>query len=302
MMPFYGDVGQFRDAVESVLAQTDGDWRLVIIDDCFPGTEHVDYVAGIADPRVSMVRNPRNLGVAGSFQRSIELAEADHLVIMGCDDLMHPRYVERMRQLLRLHPDADYVQPGVQVIDDDGRPSRPLADRVKAWYRPAGTGPRTLVGEALALSLLRGNWTYFPSILWRRETAARFGFRAEFEIVLDLALQFDIATSGGTLLVDDDIVFSYRRHAASASSTAAVKGERFDEERSFFDEAERRCRELGWDRAARAARHHWSSRLNAVTRMPGAVAARDRAGTGILWRHATRTGAAASTGRNTPRR
>lgn len=301
MMPFYGDVGQFRDAVDSVLAQTDDAWRLVIIDDCYPGTAHVEFVAAIDDPRVTMVRNPQNLGVAGSFQRALDLAEAAHLVIMGCDDLMHPGYVARMRQLIDANPEADYLQPGVQVIGDDGRPVLPLADRVKRWYRPAGRGTRTLQGEELALSLLRGNWTYFPSILWRRESAARFGFREEFEIVLDLALQFEIAASGGVLVVDDEPVFSYRRHTASASSTAAVKGERFDEERSFFDEAERRCRDLGWTAAARAAHHHWSSRLNAVTRMPSALAARDRDGARILWRHAARTGAG-STGRDTPRR
>ena len=38
VMPFYGDPGLFRAAVESVLAQSDGDWRLVVIDDVYPDT------------------------------------------------------------------------------------------------------------------------------------------------------------------------------------------------------------------------------------------------------------------------
>ncbi|MFT4284213.1 MAG: glycosyltransferase, partial [Protaetiibacter sp.] len=285
VMPFYGDVAQFRDAVESVLAQTDDRWRLTVIDDCYPGTAHVDYMASVDDDRVSMMRNPRNLGVAGTFQRSIEVAEAEHLVIMGCDDLLHPGYVARMHELLTLFPDASYLQPGVRVIGDDGTPTRPLADRVKAHYRPGGRGPRALRGEELALSLLRGNWTYFPSILWRRDVVTRFGFRPDFEVVLDLALQFDIAADGGELVVDDEEVFSYRRHDASVSSATAVKGARFAEERAFFDEAEGRCRALGWERAARAARHHWSSRLNALTRLPGAARARDARGAGVLIRH-----------------
>ena len=36
MMPFYGDVAQFREAVTSVLDQSDPDLRLVVVDDCYP--------------------------------------------------------------------------------------------------------------------------------------------------------------------------------------------------------------------------------------------------------------------------
>ncbi len=287
MMPFYGDVDQFRDAVRSVIAQDSRDWRLVIIDDCYPGTAHTEFVDAIDDPRVQLVRNSRNLGVAGSFQRSIELATADYLVIMGCDDLLEPSYIRRVTELLEAHPDASYLQPGVRVIDGSGAIVLPLADRVKGWYRPHPNAG-VLTGEDLARSLLRGNWTYFPSIAWRREAITSFGFRAEYDVVLDLALQIDIAMSGGALIVDSDPVFRYRRHAASVSSARAVDGRRFREERRFFDEAARRCEERGWTRAARAARHHWSSRLNALTRLPTAVAARDRAGVGVLLRHALR--------------
>jgi glycosyltransferase involved in cell wall biosynthesis len=292
MMPFYGDVGQFRAAVRSVLAQTDDDWRLVVIDDCYPGSEHVDFMSSIDDSRVTLVRNPRNLGVARSFQRSIELSRAPHLVIMGCDDLMAPNYVAHVTELLAAHPDADYVQPGVRVVDDEGRPVWPLADRVKRWYRPRGRGLRVLRGEDLATNLLRGNWTYFPSITWRRESIARFGFRIDYEVVLDLALQIDIALAGGVLVTDDEEVFSYRRHASSVSSATAVNGRRFQEERRFFFEAEQRCLALGWKRASRAAHHHWSSRLNALSKLPTALRGGDHTGARILLRHAWHGGTA----------
>lgn len=289
MMPFYGDVGQFRDAVRSVLEQTHDAWRLVVIDDCYPGTAHLDVIAAIDDPRVSMVRNPRNLGVAATFQRAVDLAEAPYLVIMGCDDLMGPDYIARMHELTAEHPEAAYFQPGVRVIDDDSAEVLPLADRVKGWYRPARGRPYILSGEDLARSLLRGNWTYFPSILWRREVITPLGFRPEFEVVLDLALQLDIATSGGSLVVDDPVTFAYRRHRSSVSSATAVSGARFEEERRFFDEIEQRCRALGWNAAARAAHHHWSSRLNALTRMPAALSTRDGNGIRVLAAHAART-------------
>src|SRR3954467_3532109 len=136
MMPFYGDPEQFERAVDSVIAQRDKGWRLVIIDDRYPGTRHLDYLAGVSDPRVTYVLNERNLGVSGNFQRAVDLAESPWMVRMGCDDLLEPDYIGHTRELLSRHPDVDYVQAGVGVIDDADRRILPLGDRVKALYRP----------------------------------------------------------------------------------------------------------------------------------------------------------------------
>lgn len=287
MMPFWGDVELLKVAVESVLEQSDPGWRLVVIDDRYPGDAHTRYLAGVGDPRVEVVVNDRNLGVAGNFQRSIELAQAEHAVIMGCDDVLLPDYIARMSQLIADHPTGSYYQPGVRVIDEHGRPSLPLADRVKAWYRPSSRAITTLEGEDLAVSLLRGNWTYFPSICWRTSELQRHGFRSDFEVVLDLALQFEISVSGGQLVVDTVDTFEYRRHRSSVSSVTAVDGRRFAEERQFFEEAAAECLRLGWRRASSVARRHVSSRLSAASRMPSALLARDGAGFRQLLRHLT---------------
>ena len=294
MMPFYGDPEQFARAVDSVLGQRDRGWRLVIIDDRYPGERHLAYLGGISDPRVHYVVNDRNLGVSGNFQRAIDLAESPWMIVMGCDDLLLPDYIARMRELLTRHGGVDYVQPGVGVIDDDDRRILPLGDRVKALYRPRRTHEVELAGAALARSLLRGNWTYFPSICWRTETIRRHGFRTDYEIVLDLALQLDIAVSGGTLLIDDDETFLYRRHRASASSTSAVDGTRFDEERAFFRDAAARTSALGWASAARAARAHLSSRLNAATQLPAALRGSGPRGARPLLRHILSSGRVAA--------
>ncbi len=286
MLPFYGDPGYLRLAVESVLGQDDPNWTLTVIDDRYPGTAHTEYLASLDDPRIRHLVNDENLGVSGNFQRAADLATSPFCVIFGGDDVMLPGYVGRMRSLIDAHPDADVIQPGVEVIDERGEVVTPLADRVKARYRPRGRAPHVLTGEELASSLLRGLWTYFPSIAWRTETLRRYGFTSRFEVALDAALFLDISLGGGVLVADDEVVFRYRRHRESVSSATAVDGTRFAEERAFFAEADRRCREHGWPRAARIARRHLSSRLNALSQLPRALAQRDGAGMRALLRHA----------------
>lgn len=285
-MPFYGDPALFRLAVQSVLDQTDDDWRLLIIDDRYPDPSPGEWAVSLGDPRITYQRNEENLGVSGNFRRCVELAESSYVTIMGCDDLLLPHYVQRMHELYRMHPDAAYVQPGVGVIDDAGNRSSPLPDRVKRHYAPPLDTTVRLSGEALATSLTRGNWTYFPSICWRREVLREFGFDPALDVALDLDLQLRIVDAGGVVVADPIETFLYRRHGGSVSAWKATDGSRFAEERTVLDHAADRARRRGWRRTAGAARRRFSSRLSALVRLPDALRARDGAGVSSLLRHA----------------
>ncbi|MFD6889152.1 glycosyltransferase family 2 protein [Streptomyces sp. NPDC059957] len=291
MLPYYGDAGQMRDAVRSVLAQTDRDFRLVVIDDGrepdVPG-----WFEGLGDARVHYLRNERNLGITKNFQKCVELSEADHVVVMGCDDLLHPHYLETVRAILAAHPGIGMVQPGVEVIDGAGRVARGLPDVAKRWmFSPRVKGRRLMAGEELAASLLRGNWLYFPSVVWRGPALREVNFRDGYSVVLDLALVVDLLEAGEGMVIDESTtVFQYRRHAASESSVQALSGTRFTEAERYFAAVAERMEARGWPGAARAARLHHGSRLHALGMLPGALRRGHRAGVRTLARHAFAAG------------
>lgn len=285
LMPFYGDPDQFREAVASVLAQADGRWRLIIVDDAYPDPEPGTWAAGLDDDRITFLRNPVNLGINGAFNRCVALAESDHFVIMGCDDLLEAGYVRQMHQAIHDHPGASYLQPAVTIIGDSGEKLLPLADRVKDWSRPHPRVSVELGGEKLTTSLLRGNWTYFPSICWRASDVKPHGFDPRYSIVLDLALQLELLMGGATMALLPGDTFRYRRHESSVSEEAAKYGSRFAEERRLFLEVAPRLRDMGWSKAAKAAEFHVTSRLNALTKLPSSVLHKDRTGTDELFRH-----------------
>ncbi len=271
LLPYYGDVALMQTAVHSVLALDGDDWRLTVVDD---GTEPdvPGWFESLAHPRVRYLRNEHNLGVTGNFNRCVELAEYDHLVMMGCDDVMHPNYLRVVREALAAHPDSAMVQPGVIVIDGAGQPTATLGDSVKRrLYGPKDAGSALLGGEALAAGLLRGNWLYFPSICWRTDAVREFGFRQDLGVIQDLALVMDLLVNGESLVTAREVCFSYRRHSLSESSAKAFSGDRFTEARRFFLETAARLDALGWSEAATAARRHRSTRLHALTLAPAAL-------------------------------
>jgi glycosyltransferase involved in cell wall biosynthesis len=286
LLPFYGDVGYLKLAVESVQSQTDTDWRLTVVDDGYPDHSVGDWFGGLGDPRVRYHRNATNLGANGNYRHALGMAEADYVVVMGADDLMLPGYIGLVRDAISRNPSVAVVQPGVQVVDEAGRPVDPLADRIKRGLRPkASAGAVVLEGETLARSLLRANWTYFPSLCWNRRLISEVGFRPGLDVVQDLALLLDVTAAGGTMVLLDDVVFAYRRHSGSDSSVRAAAGSRFEEERRFFRTAAEESRQRGWTSAAKAARLHLTSRLNAASLVPGAAKARAWGPVRSLLRH-----------------
>lgn len=269
-IPFWGDPALLYLTVESVRAQSDPGWHLTVIDDCYPDASVADWFNALDDERVEYTRNATNLGITENYRESIRRAQGTHVLILGCDDLLHPNYIAVVRRTLALVPDADVIQPGVEVIDADGAPILPLADRVKQRFlAPRGTGAvAVLRGEQMASSLMRGDWLYWPSLTFRTDTLRRVDFRDGLPIIQDLALLMDIAFEDGTLAYCPELAFSYRRHGASASQTSLLDGTRFRDERAYFALAADIASAKGWRTARRAARLRTMSRLHALSELP----------------------------------
>ncbi|MDN4172956.1 glycosyltransferase family 2 protein [Nocardioides sp. SOB77] len=262
VVPFYGRVDYLAATVDSVLAQDDPRWRLTVVEDGrHDGLGTPAWQRRLEDPRVRWVTNPERLGLTRNFQRALDLVDHEWCVFPGCDDVLLPHYVRTIREVVTHGTTIDMVLPAVQVIDESGRRSAPLADRVKRLLR-ARQPAAELHGEGLAASLMHGNWLYFPALSWRSSRIKEIGFRQDLPTTLDLALAVEVVRRGGVLALTDVEAFQYRRHGLSESSLAASTRTRFVEERLLFSELEAAFSAMGWPRAARAARWHVTSRLH----------------------------------------
>ena len=286
LLPFYGDSSLAKETIRSVLEQSDPDWRLLIFDDGQPDLDFGKWVASLHDERLLYERNPVNLGANANYRKALGRATSDLVVMMGADDRMLPGYVQAARRAFRRHPDAAMYQPGVDIIDAAGDVHAPLGDRIKSLIRRA-LPHDALAGETLARSLLTGNWTYFPSICWRRDVMSQKSFRTGYHVVQDYALILDLVADGHQLVVDPEVTFEYRRHAESDSALKSVSGGRFAEEQALYAESRQRFAALGWGAAARRAALRPTSRLNAALYFPKSVRKGDWAVARQLARHAT---------------
>lgn len=105
LMPTYNVAPYVKEAVESVLKQTYSDLELLVIDDCSTDNT-LDIVSAMEDPRIRIVRNERNLGLADNLNRGLSLITTEYVARMDGDDIALPHWLEMEMNYLESHPEV----------------------------------------------------------------------------------------------------------------------------------------------------------------------------------------------------
>ncbi len=118
-MPVYNGGADLRLAVASVLEQSFGDWELLLIDD--GSTDGAIEALGLDDPRVRVIRDGANKGLAARLNQAIGLARGELFARMDADDACHPERFARQVAFLDAYPEVDLLGTACVTIDGQGR-------------------------------------------------------------------------------------------------------------------------------------------------------------------------------------
>ena len=102
-----------KTAVQSVIDQTFENWELILLDDGSTD-ESVAEVMALGDPRIRIVSDGRNLGLATRLNQGVDLSRGEFIARMDGDDICFPRRFELQLHFLAEHPQVDLV--GAQVL------------------------------------------------------------------------------------------------------------------------------------------------------------------------------------------
>lgn len=121
IMPTYNCARYIRQAVASVLAQTEPAWELWIIDDASDdGTEVVLSDILAAEPRIHYLRIPARLGAAAARNQGIERAAGDYIAFLDSDDVWYSHKLKRQLEFMESRNSA-FCATCFDVIDAEGR-------------------------------------------------------------------------------------------------------------------------------------------------------------------------------------
>ncbi len=222
-LPVYNGERYLAEAIDSVLAQTFTDLRLVIGDNASDDAT-ADIVADAAsrDERIEVRRADRNRGAAWNFNRVLADSGSAYVKWLAADDALAPTNAEATIAALAEHgPSVVLAHPRTVIIDADSveveiydldvalphdRPSDRYGALVRQLMR-ANPLFGTIRAEALARTRMLGGY-----------------FRADTVLLSELALV-------GKWLLLDEALFLRRLHEANSLEANTTARER----RRFYD-------------------------------------------------------------------
>ncbi len=118
-IPTYNRLALLRETLATVLSQEDVDLEVIVIDNASDdGTP--EAVEALGDPRVTVVRQPRNVGIIGNLNSALGAGTAPLLMVLHDDDLLRPRSLATRQALLEAHPSMVVAWSFYGVIDGEG--------------------------------------------------------------------------------------------------------------------------------------------------------------------------------------
>jgi glycosyltransferase involved in cell wall biosynthesis len=175
---FYNPGADFELAIKSIFAQTFTDWELVLVDDG-SNDGSLEFARSLADSRVRVFSDGRNLGASIRMNEVITAARTPYLIRMDADDILHPQRVEIQYAELLKHGNDVIVGTSTYSIDTNSQVTGFTPSKQQQFYGYAAR--RNLVQPTVAASIewfvnhpYSSDWVYRrceDAELWCRASA-----------------------------------------------------------------------------------------------------------------------------------
>jgi glycosyltransferase involved in cell wall biosynthesis len=230
-IPVYNGAPHLGAAIASVLNQSCADFELIICDDHSTDASP-QIAASFTDSRIRHLRNERNLGFGGNWNRCLAEARGGYIKLMPQDDLLDPECLARQSAVLDRDTEARIalVFCARSIIGPTGRP---LMTRRFA-------GPARMTGDEAARRTARSGTNPIGepgAVLFRRSAARAAGaFNGARPFVIDIDYWLRLLKHGDAAYIQEALA-SFRVSPGSQSVKMARR--QSEEFMAFLDDINR---------------------------------------------------------------
>ncbi len=207
IMAAYNGSALIGETLDSLWAQTFGDFELIVVDDCSTDNT-LELLRAVTDPRIRVIEGDRNGGPVRTRNRAFAEARGRYVAGLDQDDICLPERFERQVAYLDAHPEIALVGGEALVLQDGS---------TRSGIRSPVTTP-ALIEWLLWIE----NPLVWSSVMIRRSALPPGEFtRPAILYAEDFDLYHRIARSGGGIARVDEPVMLYREHGGGVSKTHA---------------------------------------------------------------------------------
>lgn len=135
-VPSYNKEKYIERCIKSILADKEYIDEVILVDNC--STDKTFELAKKFEPEIRCVKNERNLGMSGNFNKCIDLCKTDLLMIFHADDELIPGSIKRYMDLFGKYPSVGIAHADFFYIKNGDPKSKIYAKTDDKEIRKAG--------------------------------------------------------------------------------------------------------------------------------------------------------------------
>lgn len=226
-IPTY-NYGRFiGEAIESVLAQTEQDFEIIVSDNASDDdTEKIvrSYVDN--DCRISYVRNSTNIGMVDNWNSCLSLASGKYIKFLCADDLLERECLECLSQLLDKQDNYVLAACARKIVDEKGV----YPPKVVAFAKK----DELLDGHAvIRRCVAAGNVIGEPTAVMFRRSAVQKGFDPSYPQLVDIEMWMR-TLENGMFAFTPKVLCQFRQHSDQETKKNLLSKKSFAEDMRLY--------------------------------------------------------------------
>jgi glycosyltransferase involved in cell wall biosynthesis len=121
LISVYNGMPYLPATIESILDQTFSEFEILIVEDCSTDNS-LQYLQSLTNPRIRLLINEKNLGMAESLNKGISHAKGKYIARLDADDRAMPERLKVQYQFMESNPNLVICGSWAQIINHDDRP------------------------------------------------------------------------------------------------------------------------------------------------------------------------------------
>ncbi len=214
VMPVYNRLEYVRPAIDALLAQSEQDFELIIINN--GSTDDVEsFIHGYTSDKIRYDYLPQNHGPGSGYNRGVDLARGRYIAIHDSDDISHPQRLEIQSRFL--NDNLHIAAVGCDLKDFTTAPpsAQPInRNKVRVRYDTLHAKAGFLFGHIMVRH---------PTVMLRADALSRSQLRYDLQYTismdLDLFLRWSMQVNMASLYVK--LVY-YRKHGTQQGGSWAT--------------------------------------------------------------------------------
>lgn len=118
ILPVYNKGPWLQGCLNSILAQTFGEFELLAVNDASTD-DSLAVLRACTDPRLRIIDLPHNAGPGLAAQHAMDEARGEYLLRVDADDVLHPERFRRQVELLDRMPEVGVCGSALQLVHDN---------------------------------------------------------------------------------------------------------------------------------------------------------------------------------------